>query len=81
MTRISIASTFSKVLEAGCFCWLRCPPTEQLGLSVPSTGAGVIYLPTLAQDQVLAVEEQLERARRLGGDEHAFRVLDQSALL
>jgi sentrin-specific protease 1 len=41
----------------------------------------VTYLPTLAQDQVLAVEEQLKRARRLGRDEHAFRVLDQSALL
>jgi hypothetical protein len=48
---------------------------------MPSTGAGETFLPTLAQDQVQAVEEQLERARRLGGDEHAFRVLDHSALL
>jgi Ulp1 family protease len=69
------------VLQGGCFCCLCRPPTEQLGLSLPSTGAGEISLPNLTQDQLQAVEEQLKRARRLGGDEHAFRVLDHSALL
>jgi hypothetical protein len=54
---------FSKVLQGGCFSCLCRPPTEQLGLSVPSTGAGETSLPNLAQDQVQAVEEQLERAR------------------
>jgi hypothetical protein len=49
---------FSKVLQGGCFCCLCRSPTEQLGLSVPSTGAGEISLPNLAQDQVQAVEEQ-----------------------
>jgi Ulp1 protease family, C-terminal catalytic domain len=71
---------FFKVLEGGCFCCRFRPRTDQLGLSVPSTGGGEIFLPTLAQDQVQAVEEQLERARWLGGDEHEFRVLDHGAL-
>jgi hypothetical protein len=71
---------FSKYWKVTAFCCRFRPPTEQLGLSVPSTGAGDISLPTLAQDQVQAVEEQLERAWWLGGDDHEFRVLDHGAL-